>query len=310
MRSVHQLVIAAAVAAWVLGAPGAGAQPNRRGGSSHFDTTFAFNKSGEVQLSLPHGSIRVTGWTRAEARVIVESDAGPVNSSFSSNRIRLDARALSFHGGSMRYDITVPIGVRVIAATTSGDINVSGTRGDVTLTTASGSISASEASGRVEVEVVSGRLALQRIAGTTHISAISGSSTISDVAGDLDLTTINGSVHIDAAELANFRYKALNGSLDFAGTLAPDGRHTLESQSGDMTLRVPADLGATIDFTSFSGRLRSPDFSLTVGPGTIVGRGRMHDRETVTVNGGGAHISINSFSGDVTLRRLATSARR
>jgi len=71
--------------------------------------------------------------------------------------------------------------------------------------------------------------------------------------------------------------------------------------SGDITLWLPENFGANIDFNSLSGDLSS-DFDLTV-------RSRRNRRWVGTdvegtIGGGGRDLSLNTVSGDVELRRM------
>ena len=78
------------------------------------------------------------------------------------------------------------------------------------------------------------------------------------------------------------------GDLDF---------HTV---SGDITLRLPADFSADVDFSSLSGDLDT-DFDMEI-------RNR-HERRWVgskvegKIGGGGRDLSFHTISGDVELRR-------
>jgi hypothetical protein len=292
---------ALALSALFAATPGATTPPqDRRNSDTHIDTTFAFDPSGEVTLSLPAGEIRVTGWARNQARVIAVTERGAISSSFSRNRLRLETRGRNT--GRTRYEITVPFGVRVDASTGSGDINVAGTRSRVSLTTASGNITASDIKGRSEFESVSGTLNLQRLDGTTKVSALNGGVTISEITGDLEFERAVGPTRIERADLTGFRFESVSGDLDFDGVLSANGKHSIETFSGNVTLRVPGTFAATFALETFSGELRAPDFSLTLRPSGGEQR-RNDDRREYTINGGGAHITIETFSGAVTVQK-------
>lgn len=280
--------------------PGAPVPQDRRNSDTRIDTTFAFEPSGEVTLSLAAGEIRVTGWARNQARVVAITDRGAISSSFSRNRLRVETRGRN--SGRTRYEITVPFGVRVDASTGSGDINVAGTRSRVSLTTASGSITASDIKGRSEFESVSGTVTLQRLDGTTKVSALNGALTISEITGDLEIERAVGVTRIERANLTGFRFESVEGDVDFDGVLSAGGKHSIETFSGNVTLRVPGTFGATFELETFSGELRAPDFSLTLRPSGGDQR-RSDDRREYTINGGGAHISIDTFSGAVTVQK-------
>jgi DUF4097 and DUF4098 domain-containing protein YvlB len=289
-----------------------GAQRSAQRGNERpqIDTTFAFSKSGEINLSLVSGEIRVTAWARDEVRVVASSETGEISSSFSPTRVRLEMRRRSGRTGRGRYDVTVPIGTRVSASAVSGSIDVNGTRSSLSLTTTSGPITASDATGRSEFETVMGRIALQRIDGTTRVSAMTGSATLAEISGDLEIEGVGATTRIERADLSSFRFEAVAGSLDFSGTLAAQGKHTVQTLSGSITLRVPGNFGATLELETLSGELRGADFPLTLRPTSGSDRGRTSDRQEYTINGGGARISIQTFSGSVFLRKIGAPERR
>ena len=213
------------------------------------------------------------------------------------------------NSGDTRYELSVPVGVHVSATTASGNINVSGTRGPLTLESASGDIDASDGAVRVEAENAAGRVTLQRMSGTTSVNALNGVVTITEITGDLEIEAVSGSIRIDRADLKSLRFEAVAGSLDFGGTLAADGRHSMETMSGSITLRVPDNFAASIEFDTFTGSLRPGEFRVTMQPGGSGGRGRNNQRTQFVINGGGARLSIKTFSGDVFLRKLGAAGK-
>jgi DUF4097 and DUF4098 domain-containing protein YvlB len=90
---------------------------------------------------------------------------------------------------------------------------------------------------------------------------------------------------------------SVSGDIEISGALDSGGDIEIETMSGDVRLGLPATLSATITAESFSGTLRSDFGSVQKpehGPGSS-----LH----VKVGNGDAEISLDSFSGDVTIRR-------
>ena len=308
MTSASFIFNALALSGLVSLASPAPQQGPRGNTDTRIDTTFAFDPSGEVTLALPAGEIRVTGWARNQARVIAVTERGALVSSFSRNRLRVEIRGRNT--GRARYEVTVPFGARIDASTGSGDINVAGTRSRVALTTANGTITASDLKGRSEVESAAGNVSLQRVDGTTKISALIGTITIGEITGDLEIEQVRGSTRIESADLTGFRFQAVGGDVDVDGVFSANGKHTIETMSGNVTLRVPANFGATFQLETFSGELHAPDFALMLRPTSGNEKGRNSDRREYSINGGGAHITIGTFSGTVTVRKHGGTVRR
>jgi DUF4097 and DUF4098 domain-containing protein YvlB len=187
---------------------------------------------------------------------------------------------------------------------------VAGTRSRVSLSTGNGLITASDLKGRSEFESASGNVNLQRVDGTTKVSALNGQIAIGEITGDLEIEQVGGSTRIDHAELSGFRFEAVSGDVDLDGTLSAQGRHSIETFSGNVTLRVPANFGATFQLETFGGDLRAPDFDLMLKPTSRNNAGHNEDRREYTINGGGATISIETFSGAVTIRKHGASDKQ
>jgi hypothetical protein len=173
----------------------------------------------------------------------------------------------SIHGNAPSVDFTVrvPAGVRLVARSVTGDVYARGLHSPVDAASVSGSVTVSS-DGPVEARSVSG---------------------------------------------------------DVEATLGRTGGQNLEfgSVSGDVTLRMPEGVDADFSARTLSGEIDS-DFPLTVGNGRGRGRDRDDDddddgdshgvRVRVRIGQhaegrlgrGGPDISVNTVSGNITLRRL------
>jgi hypothetical protein len=270
------------------------------------DTTFSFNKGGRVELGLTSGEIIVTGWTRPEARVIarLEHD-GYLDASLSSDHIRIETRSRSRRLGGGRYELMVPIGTRVQASAVSGDIRITATAGEVQANTVSGSIEVLDAVDRIEIGTVSGDIHAERLRGRTHIHAVSGDLETRDITGDLSAETVNGEIKLRDVKSSRVSAGTVSGEITYVGTIEPAGSYEFNAHSGEVSLEIPSNAGATLNLQTFSGSITSR-FPIALQPGQVSRRGKQQE---FTIGGGGARISIETFSGDITLERGARSGR-
>jgi DUF4097 and DUF4098 domain-containing protein YvlB len=308
LRPVFRVVagfVAAASLAYTAEAQRTG---QRRDGAQRIDTTFAFNRNGEFRISVGGGEIRVTAWARSDVRVIAVGERGVISMETSPNSARIQVRPAGT--SRARFEIRVPIGVRVLATTVGADVDVSGTQAELSLSTVTGRITASDGNGRSHIETAAGSVALQRFSGETRVGSMTGPITIDEIGGDLFLTTITAPTVIERADLTNLTVEAAQGNIDFSGRLSARGRHRIETFGGNIELRLPADLGATIDMESLNGKVHAVDFPVTMRARPATARGRESDRQEYTINGGGARISISTLNGGVFLRKLAAANRR
>jgi hypothetical protein len=171
------------------------------------------------------------------------------------------------------YEIRVPVGCRVEARAVSADIRVAGTQAPVTTESVSGDIQIADASGSCSVTSVSGDVTAER------------------VSGRLTARSTSGDVEVDASRLESFNFNSVSGNVQVESPLAAGEQYFARTVSGDLVLRVPPSTGATIQMKSVSGDVTS-DL-----PAQIIKAGRRHWQGII--NGGGAHVELNSVSGDL-----------
>ena len=149
------------------------AQENRRDRDedyqSSIDTTFAFDKRGTVSLSISSGEIIVRSWNRDQIHVRARSERSVVRMDATPTRLSLDLSRP--RGGDTRFEVTVPVGVRVSARATNGDITISGTRGGVEAKTQSGDLNVEDVGEMVDLGSLSGDITARGLSGNIDISA-------------------------------------------------------------------------------------------------------------------------------------------
>jgi DUF4097 and DUF4098 domain-containing protein YvlB len=272
--------------------------------ASRIDTTYAFDKRGTVSLTLGDGEIIVTAWNRDEIRVRARAERSEIRMEATASRLSLElGRSRS---GDSRYEVTVPVGVRVFARATQGDIRVAGTRGGLDANSQNGDIVIEDVSDLVDVVTLNGDITMRGITGTVEVRTTSGEVTLTDVKGDVDATSVSGDIQLRNVSARYVRGKSTSGEVSFDGAVDSTGRYELGSHSGSVTLVVPAATGAQITVATYNGSIDS-DFPITLGPGTH-GIGATK-RITFEIGKGDARITAESFSGDVTIRSKGRQPR-
>lgn len=266
--------------------------------SARIDTTIAFDRTGIVDLGLMSGEIIVTAWDRAEARIQATTESGALDSDLSHARITIETRSHRGRSGETHYELTVPAGARVMTRSESGNVTIRGVKGEVEAHTMSGDIEVSDAADRVTLESLSGGVHAMRVAGSVRGSSVSGDAELQNIGGDVDFESVSGSIQITQAKSKIVRTESVSGEISYEGTVDPSGRYQFSTQSGDVRLRIPAATGAKLTMQTFSGSLDSA-FPVTLQPGQ---RARQQ-RFEFTIGSGGASISAETFSGDVTIEK-------
>ncbi|WP_104042298.1 DUF4097 family beta strand repeat-containing protein [Arthrobacter sp. ZGTC412] len=129
--------------------------------------------------------------------------------------------------------IAVPATVEVEAGTVSGDGLVSGMAGRTRLNTVSGSVMSDGTDGELHVNTVSGEVSARDHSGVLTAKTVSGEVTASGNFSHIRANTVSGGMSFDL----------LGYTQDFGAN----------SVSGDLTIRIPHDVGVDIVAKSASG---------------------------------------------------------
>lgn len=271
------------------------------------DTTYAFDASGTVNLSIVSGDIRVRTGGSGQVRVVASIERGWIEASFSRSRVALETRSGNGRTGSATYEVTVPAGVRVRAHSVSGDIDIQGTEGEVTAESVTGDVTVTGTTRRLDVETVGGEIIVTRASGVINLETVNGDVVATDLEGDVTAESVSGDVELRQSRITGLRAGSVAGSVRYDGPFSPTGRYEFESHSGDIDFALPADAGASLQLETYSGRISS-DFPLTLQPDQV--GGRRDRRMEFTLGAGGSRISAETFSGNITIRRLGASGNR
>ena len=145
--------------------------------------------------------------------------------------------------------IALPAGVDVEAGTVSGDGMVSGLTGHTRLNTVSGSVLADGTAGELAVSTVSGEVIARNHHGVLTAKSVSGEVTASGEFSHIRANTVSGDLSFD-----------LHGfTQDFGAN----------SVSGDVTIRLPHDVGVDIIAKSASGAVVIDDQRYLQPGGTL-----------------------------------------
>lgn len=221
------------------------------------------NVSGDVKINGYDGDVvTVSGFKEGRDRDVVE-----VEDRSSGNHIDLGVRYPSPCNcdASVRFEVRVPRSINVYiekVATASGNIEVNGVRGEVNVNTASGDVTVSEVNGRV------------------NASTASGEMRVKDVVGEVSAQSASGNVEVEIAQLV--------GTEDLK----------FSSASGDVHVRLPANLDADVSMSTASGDIRT-DFPIEVKDNRYGAGSQARAR----LGSGSRSIRISTASGDVSLMR-------
>lgn len=293
--SLQHPIVLVAVAA--LAAP-AGVRAQSRD-AYRIDTTVAVGRDASVDLGLVSGDVTVTAGSRAEVRIRAYSEVIPLRFEHVGNTIRVTTESgHSRRAGEQRMEVVVPFGTRVRAASVSGSVSVRGVRGEIDASSVSGGVVVEDATRRAALNSVSGDVRGRGIEGDVRARGVSGDITLERVTGEVDAETVSGEVEVRAARSDRLHAESVSGDITYEGTISRDGRYDVQSHSGTVRLYVPSDAPISLTASTFSGSVNSR-LPMTMEPNR--GGARRGQRMELSINGGGARVTAQTFSGDIVI---------
>jgi DUF4097 and DUF4098 domain-containing protein YvlB len=276
-----------------------------RESAGSLDTTVAFDARGTLTVTCPGGEVIVTGGDRNELRVHARTENGGIR--FTSNGTRATLEPMSGRGCSDgRFEVAVPVGTRVSANSWSGSVTVRGVRGELEAHTQSGDIDVRDAGARLDVESLSGNVTIAGVAGESSIHTVSGDVQLSGARGNVEIETVSGDLQLRDVAAHEIRTHTTSGDLTFDGQILDAGRYEFNTHSGGVRLALPANVGAQLSVSTFSGGIDS-EFPMTLRPGEHGIGAAQAKRLDFSLGQGTARIVAETFSGDIT---LTSAARR
>lgn len=290
----HPIVLAAAAALLVPVAARAQSRDAYR-----IDTTVTVGRDASVDLGLVSGDVTVTASSRDEVRIKAYSEVVPLRFEHVGNTVRVTTESGRYRrSGDQRMEVVVPFGTRVRASSVSGEVSVRGVRGEVDASSVSGGVVVEDAIRRVSLNSVSGDVRGRGIEGDVRARGVSGDVTLERVTGEVDAETVSGEVEVRGARSDRLHAQSVSGDITYDGTIARDGRYDVQSHSGTVRLYVPSDAPISLSASTFSGSVNSR-MQMTMQPtGDGSRRGR---RMELSINGGGARVTAQTFSGDIVI---------
>jgi DUF4097 and DUF4098 domain-containing protein YvlB len=265
------------------------------------DETRKAAPDGSVSIENMAGSVKVTGWDKAEVQVRgTVGDGGELSLEGTGKRIHIEIDA-DHNPMAVKSDleIFVPAGSSVDIEGFQATISITGVTGSVTAETVNGSIAQSGAAGHVELQSVNGGIDVKGATGRVKAEAVNGSVVVRDASGDLEASTVNGKLHVIGGSYDRAELESVAGTVRFESALSGRATLSIETVSAPVELLLPASIGAEFSVSSFSGRITNelgpaPEKRSKWTPQTELG---------FTTGSGGARITIETLSGNIAIRK-------
>jgi DUF4097 and DUF4098 domain-containing protein YvlB len=275
-----------------------------REAASVLDTTVTFDARGTVNVECPGGDIEVTGTDRDQIVVHANNESGGIRFTSSGSNATLEP-ASRRSCSDARFVLSVPAGVHLVAHSWSGSVTIRGVHGDVEAHAQSGDVDVRDAGSHLEAESLSGDVTVQGSRGDVALHSLSGDVTLTGARGNAEVETVSGNIELHDVVARQVRTNTTSGDVTFAGAILDDGRYEFSTHSGELQLELPANVGAQLSLSTFSGEIDTA-FPITIKAGQHDIGVATSKRLNFSLGSGSARIVAETFSGNVTLTSAGT----
>jgi DUF4097 and DUF4098 domain-containing protein YvlB len=206
---------------------------------------------------------------------------------------------------STDFIVRAPAGTRIVVNSLRADVNITGIKGELSVTTASGDVVLTNVGSVQEAKTGSGDVTVNGSTSDGELDAgtLNGDISLTDVkARRITANTVNGSVVAREVVCDSASLSTIAGDVVYAGSLAKGGRYEFTSNSGDVRFSPTGSTGYALQASSFTGDITST-IALTgdVGRSLANQRGPRRHATTAKVGDGSATVTLQTFSGDISI---------
>ena len=268
------------------------------------DTTIAVPAGASLSVNNFGGAIVVHGWTQNRVKVHAEHGSrGRIEVSLVGSTLTVKASSRQGAPSVVDFDITVPQEMALTLSGTYAEITVDGVRGAISAETVEGEIDVRGGSGIITLHSIQGSVTLADATGRIEVNSVNEDVELSNVSGQIKAETTNGDVTLTGIKSSSVEASTINGDVLYEGTITDGGTYVFNSHNGDMMVGVPEGANVTLSVATANGDI-DPSFPL---PLTATHGKR---RYLFKLGSGSARMEIESFQGDIELRRPAELRER
>jgi len=261
------------------------------------DTTFSVNPNAVLGVRNHAGEVIIRTWDRNQVRMQARhSSRDRVKILQSGSSVQIKSESRFGHPDVVDYELTVPSSMALDLWGFYTDISVDGSRNGVRVETLNGDIEVYNAAGELYLRSVEGGVTVQNGQGRLEINNVENGVSVLGFRGELFIESIDGDLRLEDIQGRTVEAKTVDGDVTFSGAINDDGRYRLTTHDGDVILRVPEDINATVSVATFDGEFEAA-FPIRLDS-TEASR-----RFSFTLGNGSARIELHSFDGDIQLIR-------
>jgi len=263
------------------------------------DRRIAIASDASIRIWNLAGITRIIGWDRDSLAVTGTVPSGAFYMGGSGRGAKLGVERPD--GGKAdlpaTLEIRVPRNVRLWVKSASASVEASGLTGELECSSVDGSIRVEGSLRLVVAESMEGNLSVYGPMGVVRLKGGGGTITLRGARGDVLATTVGGAILATDAALTRAHLETVSGPVAYDGTVAPRGTLAVTTHSGDVTLRLPTEISAEFELSSFDGAIL---YGLSAkGKGKGEPSPQMGKPMSFTTGGGDARVTVRSFKGEI-----------
>lgn len=263
------------------------------------DETRAVNPDARVTVQNLSGSVVLKGWDQDQVHVTgtlgENVEKLEIEGGRDSLRITVKYPRHGHNAKPTHLEIMVPRKARAEVEAVSADVRATGLDGSsLDLKSVSGDVFADTETGDLKLHSVSGDITFRGHTSQAELETVSGDIEATGISNELRAKTVSGDGKLSGLEdIVRLEMQTVSGDLDVDIDSANSPDIHVKSLSGEVKLMLPASISAEITAKTFSGDI-STDFGQV---------GEDGKRLSATAGGGDGRVEVESFSGEVVIRR-------
>ena len=257
---------------------------------------------GALRIANMVGSVVVHGWNKDTVMVRGTLGAGDtffMGGGYNGAKMFVDATN-DRDPKPTQLEVWVPSRVRLWIKTATASIDVSDVTGGLDLYVVSGTIDVKGDPRELNAEAIDGDIHVVGSPSWLRAKTATGTITFQGASSDVGLSTVSGPIKVDGGVFERTKIETVTGNITFAGRLDRGGTFDFDTHSGSVEIGIPQKTGANVSAVTIAGTITN---NLSVHP-PIPGRFGRGAELTMELSGGGARVSVRTFKGPVTFRRV------
>lgn len=259
---------------------------------------------GMVLVENVSGSVQVIGWNKNEISVTgtLSGDIEELKFEPGKKKSRIEVvwpKGKKNLKGEAHLVINVPRASQLEVECVSADIEISKVTGSVEGSSISGDVTITGQCEEIDAESISGDVFIDGGAAEIDAGSISGKVKARGKTSEVEVQTVSGSIDLDFDKYLGLNVESVSGDATVKGNLDGSGSFSFDLHSGDLILTVPSGVSADFEVETFSGEIDNA-FGQKSRKTSKYTPGRELE---FTTGGGDARVRINTFSGDVVIRK-------